>query len=78
MAAIVVVVMDELGLDRAQVALTEGYQLVEALVADGPHPALRDRVGARRPDRRPQILMPSPVVRWLKSAAQTRSRSWTS
>jgi hypothetical protein len=35
MAAIVVVVMDELGQDRAQVALAEGYQLVEPLVADG-------------------------------------------
>ena len=46
MGAIVVVVMDELGQDRAQVALAEGYQVVEALAADRPHPALRDRVGA--------------------------------
>jgi hypothetical protein len=56
MGAIVVVVVDELGQDRAQVALAEGYQVVEAIAAHGPNPALRDRVGARRPNRRPQTL----------------------
>jgi len=60
MGAIVVVVADELGQDRAQVALVKGYQLVEALAADRPHPALRDRVGARRPNRRPQTLDSEP------------------
>jgi hypothetical protein len=44
MGAIVVVVVDEFGQDRAQVALANGYQVVEALGADGPHPALRNRV----------------------------------
>jgi hypothetical protein len=56
MGAIVVVVGDEFGQDRAQVALAKGYQVVEAIAADGPNPALRDRVGARRPNRRPQTL----------------------
>jgi hypothetical protein len=30
---------------QRQVALAEGYQVVEALAADGPHPALREPVG---------------------------------
>jgi hypothetical protein len=36
MVAIVVVVADELGQDRAYMALAEGYQVVEALAADRP------------------------------------------
>jgi hypothetical protein len=60
MGAIVVVVADELGQDRAQVALVKRYQLIEALAADGPNPALRDRVGARRPNQRPQTLDAKP------------------
>ncbi|HEY8953768.1 MAG TPA: hypothetical protein VIP78_14565 [Candidatus Dormibacteraeota bacterium] len=52
--------MDELGQDRAQVALAEGYQVVEALAADGPHPALRNRVRAGRLNRRPQTLDAQP------------------
>jgi hypothetical protein len=59
MRAIVVVVADELGQNRAQVALVNGYQLVEALAADRPHPTLRDRV-ARRSNRRPQTLDAEP------------------
>ena len=47
MGAIVVVVVGELVQDRTQVALAEGNQMVEALAADGPHPAFRDRVGDR-------------------------------
>ena len=35
MGAIVVLVVDELGQDRAQVALAEGYQVVEAIATDG-------------------------------------------
>jgi hypothetical protein len=55
--------MDELGQDRAQVALAEGYQVVEALAADGPHPALRGaRIGVRT------LSMPSPKVRPPTSA----------
>ena len=60
MGAIVVVVADELGQDRAQGALVKRYQSIEALAADGPNPALRDGVGARRPNRRPQTLDAEP------------------
>jgi hypothetical protein len=58
MWAIVVVVVDEFTQDRAQVALAERYQVVEALTADGPHPAFRVR--ARRLNRRPQTLDAEP------------------
>ena len=45
MRAIAVVVVNELLQDRAQVEFAERYQVVEALAADSPHPALGDRVG---------------------------------
>jgi hypothetical protein len=60
MGAIVVVVVDQLGQDRAQVTLAERYRVVEALAADGPHPALRNRVRAGRLNRRPQTLDAQP------------------
>src|SRR5205814_2854975 len=37
MWSIVVVVVDQLAQDRAQVTLAEGYQVVEAFPADSPH-----------------------------------------
>jgi hypothetical protein len=46
-----VVVVDELCQDPPQVALADGNQVVEALLAGCPHPAFRDRVRAGRPNR---------------------------
>ena len=51
-----VVVVDELEQDSAQVALAKGNQMIEALSADCPHPAFRDRVRPRRLDRCSQTL----------------------
>jgi len=60
MGAIAVVVVDELAKDRAQVTLADGYHVIQAFAAGGPHPALRDRVGARRLNRGPQALDAEP------------------
>jgi hypothetical protein len=46
-----VVVVDELRQDPAQVALAHRNQVVEALPAGGPHPAFGDGVGAGRLNR---------------------------
>jgi len=43
-----VVVLDELDQDALQLPATEDQQVVEALAPDGPYPALRERVRARR------------------------------
>ena len=51
-----VVVVDELRQDPPQVALADGDQVVEALLAGGPHPAFRDRVRTGRLNRGPQAL----------------------
>jgi hypothetical protein len=51
-----VVVVDELRQDPPQVALADGDQVVEALLAGGPHPAFRDRVRTGRLNRGPQTL----------------------
>ncbi len=56
MRAVMIVVVDELGQDPAQVALAEGNQMVEALPADCSDPTFADRVRARRLNRRPQTL----------------------
>jgi hypothetical protein len=53
-------------------ALAEGYQVVEALGADG-HPALRDCVGAGAWIGVRTLLMPRHEVRRPRSAPQTRS-----
>ncbi len=51
-----VVVVDELRQDPSEVALADRNQVVEALPAGCPHPALGDRVRAGRPNRGPQTL----------------------
>src|SRR5579859_3553019 len=56
MRAAMVVVVDELCQDPPQVALVDGNQVVEALPAGCPHPALGDGVSAGRLNRGPQTL----------------------
>jgi hypothetical protein len=73
---IVVVAVDKLGQDPAELTLAEGNQMVEALPADCPDPPFRNRVRAGRVDRCPQALDSQPGLRRLKSPPQTRSRSW--
>jgi hypothetical protein len=46
--AIVVVVVDELGRDPAQVGLADRNHVVEAFLTDRPDPALGYRVGTNR------------------------------
>ena len=57
---IVVVVVDKLGQDPAEMTLAERNQMVEALPADCPDPPLRNRVRAGRLDRCPQALDSQP------------------
>ena len=49
------VVRELLGQDPAQVSLPENDHAVPALLPDGPHPALSDRVGSRTSERRPNL-----------------------
>src|SRR5262249_29471153 len=53
-------VADVLGQDPPEVPLAEDQEVVDALPADAAEEALADRVGPRRPDRRPDHLDPAP------------------
>jgi hypothetical protein len=56
MRAVMVVIVDELCRDPAQMALADRNQVVEALSAGCAHPTLGDRVRAGRPNRGLQTL----------------------
>ena len=58
--AIIVVVVDKLGQDPAEVTLADWNHVVEAFPADCPYPPFRNRVRAGRQDWRPQTLDAQP------------------
>jgi len=72
MRPVFVVVLDVHAQDSLEVSAPEDEDAIEAVAADGAHPALSERICVRRSHRRPDHLDPLGTKDLIEGAAELR------